>query len=168
MTDQTSQLDAETYAHLRTLASRIHARQAGRSATIQPTALLHEAWMKVASSSCEYNDRQHFLAVAARAMRQILVDRARARGSKKRGGEFRQVTLTGIGADGEQMLDILDLDAALGQLEAVDEKAARIAVLRTFGGMTAPEAAEAMGMSLRTLQRSWRFARVFLAQRLGG
>lgn len=166
MLDDSTTLDAETYAHLRNLASRIHARQGGRSTTIQPTALLHEAWMKVAHSSCVYNDRQHFLAVAARAMRQILVDRARARGSKKRGGEFRQVTLTGLGEDPSQLLDILDLDAALSQLEAVDEKAARVAVLRTFGGMTAEEAAEAMGMSLRTLQRSWRFARVFLAQKL--
>jgi RNA polymerase sigma factor (TIGR02999 family) len=166
MSEQATHLDAETYAYLRTLASRIHARQGGRSATIQPTALLHEAWLKVSVSSCEYNDGQHFLAVAARAMRQILVDRARARGSKKRGGEFRQVTLTGLGVEADNVLDVVDLDTALSELEAVDERAARVAVLRTFGGLTAPEAADAMGMSLRSLQRSWRFARVFLAQKL--
>jgi RNA polymerase sigma factor (TIGR02999 family) len=135
---------------------------------MQPTALLHEAWMKVATSSSKYNDREHFMAVAARAMRQILVDRARARLSQKRGGGWEQVTLSGIGEDGEQVLDVLDLDDALEQLEQVDADVAQVAVLRTFGGMTAPEAAAALNTSVRTLQRQWRFARVFLAQPLGG
>lgn len=160
-------LDPETYAHLRALAGRIHAEKGRRQATMQPTALLHEAWMKVANSSSKYNDREHFLAVAARAMRQILVDRARARLSQKRGGGWEQVTLSGVGDDGEAMLDVLDLDDALKQLEQVDPAAAQVALLRTFGGMTAPEAAQAMNTSVRTLQRQWRFARVFLAQRLG-
>jgi len=170
MSDSLPPLDPETYAHLRALAGRIHARKGGRDATMQPTALLHEAWMKIASSSGKYTDREHFLAVAARAMRQILVDRARGRLSQKRGGDWRQVTLTGLGDDqsASRLLDVLELDAALEKLEAVDSDAARIAVLRTFGGMTAPEAAEVMGMSVRSLQRSWRFARVFLAQQLEG
>ncbi len=123
-------LDPETYAHLRALAGRIHAERGRRQDTMQPTALLHEAWMKVATSSSKYNDREHFMAVAARAM--------------------------------------LDLDDALEQLEQVDADVAQVAVLRTFGGMTAPEAAAALNTSVRTLQRQWRFARVFLAQPLGG
>ena len=158
-------LDPETYAYLRNLAGRIHAER-GRNATLQPTALLHEAWMKVANSSSQYASREHFLAIAARAMRQILVDRARARLSQKRGGDWKQVTLSGVGDSPDRMLDVLELDRALGKPEAVDPVAAKVAVLRTFGGMTAPEAAEALDMSVRTLQRHWRFARVFLAQQL--
>lgn len=158
-------LDAETYAWLRNLAGRIHAER-GRSATLNPTALLNEAWLKVASSSSTYESKQHFLAIAARAMRQILVDRSRARLSQKRGGDWQQVTLTGVGDDPGNLHDVLDLDAALSKLEAVDPDAAQVAVLRTFGGLTAPEAAEALGVSVRTLQRHWRFARVFLAQQL--
>jgi RNA polymerase sigma factor (TIGR02999 family) len=158
-------LDPETYAHQRALAGRIHSGR-GRAATLQPTALLHEAWMKVASSKSRFENREHFLAVAAKAMRQLLVDRVRARVAQKRGGGWEQVTLSGVGDDPGQFLDVLDLDAALTKLEAVDPVAAKVALMRTFGGMTAPEAAEALGTSVRTLQRSWRFARVFLAREL--
>ena len=158
-------LDAETYAHLRALAGRVHAGR--RQGTLQPTALLHEAWLKVARSNCQFTDREHFLAVAARAMRQILVDRARARMSQKRGGDRHQVTLSGVGDDPHRIIDVLGLDAAMTKLEAVDPVAAKVAVMRTFGGMTAPETAEALGTSLRSVERAWRFARVFLAQQLG-
>ena len=156
-------LDPETYAWLRNLAGRIHAEK-GRNATLQPTALLHEAWMKVAASSSTYESKGHFLAIAARAMRQILVDRARARMSQKRGGDWDQVTLSGVGDDPGRLLDVLELDRALSKLEAVDPDAARMAMLRTFGGMTAAEAAAATGTSVRSGQRHWRFARAFLAK----
>jgi RNA polymerase sigma factor (TIGR02999 family) len=122
--------------------------------------------MKVASSKSRFENREHFLAVAAKAMRQLLVDRVRARVAQKRGGGWEQVTLSGVGDDPGQFLDVLDLDAALTKLEAVDPVAAKVALMRTFGGMTAPEAVEALGTSVRTLQRSWRFARVFLAREL--
>lgn len=137
-----------------------------RDATMQPTALLHEAWMKVSNSSMEFEIKEHFLAVAARAMRQILVDRSRARMSQKRGGDWQQVTLTGVGDDPDKLLNVLELDAAITKLEAVDPVAANVAVMPTFGGMTADEAAKALSMSVRSLQRSWRFARVFLAKQL--
>ena len=132
-------LDDETYAQLRGLAARLQARVGTREATLQPTALLHEAWMKVARSSQRYESREHFLAVAAKAMRQILVDRARARLSQKRGGDWDRVTLTGIGEDGHKLLDVMGLDAALRVLSEADPQAAEVAQQRTFGGMTVPE-----------------------------
>lgn len=160
-------LDPETYAHLRAIAGRIHAERGSNSHTLQPTALLHEAWMKVRNGGAEYNSREHFMAVAARAMRQILIDGVRARLSQKRGGGWERVTLSGVGEAPNRLLDVLGLDAALSQLEAVDPRAAEVAVLRTFGGLTNVEAAAAMGISERGVYRSWRFAKVFLAQRLG-
>lgn len=156
-------LDEDVYAHLRALAGVIHNERAGRKETIHPTALLHEAWEKVAGH--RYESRSHFMAVAARAMRQILVDRARARGTSKRGGgDLERTTLSGIGDGESQPLDVIALDDALKKLEAADSDAARIAVMYTFGGMTAPEISEAMGISVRSVWRSWRFTRAFLAR----
>ena len=157
-----NQLDQDTYAHLRALAGLIHGERAGRNESIQPTALMHEAWAKVAGG--DYASKSHFMAVAARAMRQILVDRARGRQAVKRGGGgLRQTTLSGI-AEQEKPVDVLALDEALKQLEAADPRSARVALLHTFGGMTAEEIAEAEDMSVRTVWRLWRFARAYLAK----
>ncbi len=160
-------LDDDTYAQLRSLAGRIQARSGTREATLQPTALLHEAWMKVVRSSSKYNSREHFLAVAATAMRQILVDRARARLSQKRGGDWDRITLSGVGASNEQMFDVLALDRALDQLSQVDEVAARVAMMRTFAGMTVPEVSAALDVSESTVARKWRYAKAFLLKQLG-
>ncbi|MCB9760724.1 MAG: sigma-70 family RNA polymerase sigma factor [Alphaproteobacteria bacterium] len=161
------ELDQDVYAHLRALAERIYAERGGSHPTLQPTALLHEAWMKLERSSSRYVSRAHFIAVAARAMRQILVNRARARSAQKRGGEAQhRTTLSGIGTDPNAVVDVLTLDEALQALEAVNPRAAEVALLRTFGGLTVPEVAEATGLSEATVGRAWRFARVFLADRL--
>jgi len=157
-------LDPDTYAHLKNLAARIYSERGRGDRTMQPTALLHEAWMKVASSSSKYASREHFLAVAARAMRQILVDRARARMSLKRGGNWDRVTLSGVGDSPEAMLDVLALDEALQQLAQVDSVAADVAQLRTFGGMNVQETADALDISTRTVNRKWRFATAVLAK----
>ena len=157
------QLDDDTYAHLRALANLIHNERSGNRETIQPTMLLHEAWMKVGNN--KYASRAHFMAVAARAMRQILVDRARARQSQKRGGDLKRTTMAGVGADASVNIDVLALHEALEKLEAADPESARIALMHTFGGMTAEEIAEALNISKRSVWRSWRFSRAFL-QRL--
>lgn len=166
MTTSLPPLDDETYAQLRALAGRIQARSSTREATLQPTALLHEAWMKVARSSSRYRSREHFLAVAATAMRQILVDRARARLAQKRGGDWARVTLSGVGESSDGLLDVMSLDEALSALAEVDELAAEVAQQRTFGGMTVPEVAAATGVSESTVARRWRFARAFLLKQL--
>ncbi len=156
-------LDADTYAHLRALAGLIHSERAGRQESIQPTALMHEAWAKIVRG--KFESKAHFMAVAARAMRQILVDRARSRLTVKRGGDLQQVTLLDL-AEEERPIDVLVLDEALKTLEGFDERAARIAIMHTFGGMTAEEIAEVEGVSVRSVWRSWRFARAYLSRQL--
>jgi RNA polymerase sigma factor (TIGR02999 family) len=153
-------------ANLRALAERIYFERGRGQQTLEPTALLHEAWMKLARSSSRYESRAHFVAVAARAMRQILVNRAQARQADKRGGDQQHTTLSGIAGGPELRLEVLVLDRALTELEAADPRSAEVALLRTFGGMTVPEVAEATGLSPRSVDRAWRFARAFLADRL--
>ena len=155
-------LDPEVYKHLKAIAGRISSSRRGLD-TIQPTALLHEAWEKLARNEREYNSREHFMATAAQAMRQILVDRARARLTDKRGGgALQRTTLSGL-PGGDRTLDVLMLDDALNKLEALDPQAARIALLRTFSGMTVEETAETMNLSPRSVNRNWRFARAYLS-----
>ena len=161
------ELDADSYAHLNALARRIYAERGGSHATLTPTVLLHEAWMKIERAGAQYESRAHFVATASKAMRQILVDRGRAQAAAKRGGNPVQTTLASI-PDHEGSYDVLDLDQALDELEQVDPLAAEITVMRTFGGMTASEIAEATGGAQRSVERRWRFAKAFLADRLGG
>lgn len=161
------EIDPESYAHLKAVAERVFAQRGFGHASIQPTMLVHEAWMKVSASGSEYESRAHFVGVAARATRQILIDRARMRAAIKRGGEEqRRTTLTGLSGEDSRAVDILDLDKALTALEEVDPRAAQVAQLRTFGGLTVPEVAQAMDLSERTAARSWRAARAFLTARL--
>ncbi len=143
------QFDPDLYAHLRALANRIHAERGRGQETLQPTALLHEAWMKVAVSSGQYTSKGHFIAVAARAMRQILVDRARSKGAIKRGGDQHHTSLTGVGDTPNEPLDVLALDRALTELERVDPRAAEVVLLRTFGGMSVEEVAAALEVSVK-------------------
>lgn len=159
-------LEPDVYAHLRNIARRIHAERARGAETIHPTALLHEAWEKVAKSSMALKSRAHFMAVAAGAMRQILVDRARARARPKHGGELARSTLSGVGGD-DPAFEVVALHDAIDALAEDDPDAAQVVVLRTFGGLTVPEVAEVLGKSPRSVDRTWRFARAWLRDRLG-
>ena len=135
--------------------------------TLQPTILVHEAFLRlVGHSASEWKDRRHFFAVAATAMRQTLIDRARSRKALKRGGpEKERVTLSGIPApDGG--IDLIVLDDLLTRLAALDERQARLVELRFFAGLTEEEAAETLGVSLRTVQKDWRKARAWLLAEL--
>lgn len=158
----TPELDPATYARLRTVAARI----ADRGAHLQATELLHEAWEKLARSETVFESRGHFLAVASRAMRQILVNDARDRAAQKRGGDRRRTTISGLGQP-DQGVDLLALDQVLKQLEAQHPDAARVVELRVFGGCTVAETAEVLQSSERSVSRSWRFARAFLQEAMG-
>lgn len=155
------ELDAEIYAHLRALAARALAGSGSRA--IEPTELLHDAWLKLSLSTTMFKDRGHFFAVAAMAMRQVLVNQAQARNAQKRGGGACQTTVSGL-ADSERSIDAIELDDALKKLAAVDSAAAETATLRLFGGLTVDEVAAATGASARTVARKWRFGRAFLEQ----
>lgn len=154
------------YAELRRLAER-YLGSADR--TLQPTAVVHEAYLKLAATDPEaWADREHFLAVAARAMRQILVDAARRRLADKRGGDRSRVTLTGLPEAGPDGLDTLSLDEALTRLGALDPRQARVVELRFFGGLTVPEVAQVLDQSTATVERDWRRARAWLRVQLDG
>lgn len=150
------------YDRLKQVASRI----APDGTTVSPTALVHDAWLKVGSHA--WQDEQHFVAAASRAMRQIIADRARHLRSQKRGGEgLRRTTLSGLG-DGEPPVDLLDLHDALTTLEQEDPQAARIVELRYLGGLSITETAEMLGLSRTAVHRSWRLSRAWLKVRLQG
>ena len=149
---------------------RIAASQmAGGAATLQPTAVVHEAYLRLSGGAAPiYNGRAHFLAAAARAMRHVVIDHARARSADKRGGGLTRVTLGdaepgGVGSEAE----ILDLDRALDRLERRDPEKARIVELRYFGGLSIEETAALVDLSPATVKRHWSFARAWLAREVG-
>lgn len=154
------------YGELHELAENLMKRHGARH-TLQPTALVHEAWMRLTGGA--YADREHFAAVAARAMRSVLVDHARRRGSQKRGGDRgrRPLDEAAVLFD-ESGPDLLALDEALGRLSAVDPELSRIVELRFFGGLTVEEVAKVQGSSTATVTRAWRVARMWLARELEG
>ena len=157
-------LGQETYNHLRRIAA---AGMRGHAAILQPTAVVHEAWMKIADSSPEvFRDRNHFLSLAARAMRQIVIDHARAQATSKRGGDRVQVTLSGIQSDADEVLDVLAIDAQLCTLAELDPRRARVVELKFFGGMTTAEIAQVLAASPTTVEREWRAARAWLRIKL--
>jgi RNA polymerase sigma factor (TIGR02999 family) len=138
--------------------------------TLQTTALVHEAWLKLAPAANDAaNSRIHFLKLAARAMRSVLVDHARAQATDKRGGGAVALPLDEDDAlvDGPSAT-MLALDEALTKLQAVDGDLARIAELRLFAGLEHADAAEALGVSTRTIERAWKLARAWLQRELGG
>ena len=156
------------YRQLHDAARRQLARGVG-PATLTPTALVGEAWLKLSAARYEINDRQHYLAMASAAMRQIVVDAARARLSSKRGGDVVRVTLSDeleIAADVH--LDVLRLEDALQRLEKLDERLGQIVQYRYFGGLTEEEIAALLGVTDRTVRREWRKARAFLHSELAG
>jgi len=157
------------YEELRALAGS-YARGGRPDQTLQPTALVHEAFLRLVDVPAgEWTDRAHFFAVAATAMRQVLADQARRRGAQKRGSGWDKVTLAGVALPGEQDgLDLLALDTALRELAALDERKHRVVELRFFGGLTVEEAARVLDVSVSTIESEWRAARSWLAVRLKG
>ena len=136
--------------------------------TLQPTALVHEAYLRLVDQDlCDWRDRRHFFGIAARVMRQVLVDHARRKSTSKRGGDWRRVTFDeAIDAPGPADQDILDLDAALQKLAELDERMVRVVELRIFSGLTMEEVAGALDVSLRTAHNDWRVAKMWLANAL--
>lgn len=150
---------------------RISRRQLGRGtppSTLSTTELVHETYMKlVPGTEVDWEDRHHFYSVAARAMRQVLVDRARRRMADKRGGNRKRVTLTDRHLTFRMRLpELLGLDEALNRLEDRSERLVRVVELRFFGGLTAREVAEVLDVSSRTVERDWTKARLFLHREL--
>jgi RNA polymerase sigma factor (TIGR02999 family) len=153
------------YAELHTAARRQLAR-ARPGQTLDTTVLVHEAYLKlVDSAQANWADRSHFFAVAAKAMRQIIIDYARWATRKKRGGGIHRISLDGIDvADQERASELVALDAALTQLESFSERLARIVELRFFAGLSVEETAEALAVQPQQIKREWRKARAFLFQ----
>lgn len=151
------------YAELRVLAAA-HLRGERPDHSLQPTALVHEAYLRLAADDrTPWQDRSHFFRAAARAMRRILIEHARRRGRKKRGGGRHRVSLGAVGAPSwDEPEDLLALDEALRRLEQRDPRSAEVVQLRYFGGFSVPETAEALGISERTVNREWTFARAWL------
>ena len=162
------QLFPLVYDELRALAQRILGGERPGH-TLQATALLHEAYLRLAGlDAASIADRVHFLRIAARSMRQVLVDHARRRDAEKRGGGGRaRVTLAGVVAEGSaDGVDVLDLDDALRRLAALDERKARVVELRFFAGLSTGEAAAALGIAPKTAEADWYFARAWLRRAL--
>ncbi len=154
---------AATYAQLRALAQRV---RSGAVSELSPTELLHEAWFKLFPGGAKaLESRAHFMNLAARAMRQVLVDLARERGAQKRGGDWIAVTLgTALpAADGP---DLLAIDQALQKLERRDPRLVRIVEAYFFAGLSFVETGEALGISERSVRRGWDLARAFLLAEL--
>ena len=164
--EATERLFSTVYQDLRGLAgSLLRIQRAGH--TLQPTALVHEAYLRLVRRDVAWDGRQHFVGVAAKAMRQILMNHARDRGALKRGGDWARVTLDGAPASGAPDVDLLDLNAALEVLETLDERQCRIVELRFFGGLSVSETAMLLDVSEPTVKRDWRMARAWLFQQLG-
>lgn len=156
------------YAELRAIAGAFFKAQ-GPEHTLQPTALVHEAFIKlVGNRDTAWEGRSHFIAVAAKAMRHVLIDHARRARALRRGGEAQRVTLSGIFAhERESVIDALDVDSALTRLASVDERQARVVELRFFAGLSVPEVGRVLGVSDRTVELDWRLARAWLRRELG-
>jgi RNA polymerase sigma-70 factor, ECF subfamily len=156
------------YAELRRIAARqLRAERSGH--TFCTTALVHEAWLELAKlDRIRWQSRSHFLALAAQAMRRVLIDYAVARGRKKRGGGRALVPLEGdaLAVVAERAEDLLVLDEALERLAAINERQAKIVECRFYGGMNLEETAEALNLSPATIKRDWTLARAWLNREL--
>jgi RNA polymerase sigma-70 factor, ECF subfamily len=162
-----NQLLPLVYDELRALAESYLQRERP-SITLQATALVHEAYLRLVNQDeAQWQGRAHFFAVAAQAIRRILVDHARAHRSRKRGGDWQRVQLEDdLAASPERELDLLALDGALEKLARLDQRQARIIELRFFGGLSLREVAEVLGVSPRTVDGDWSMARAWLRQEL--
>lgn len=155
------------YEELHAIAHReLSRRRAG--ASLQTTGLLHEAYVKLVDQTrVHVEDRSHFLALAATAMRHILIDHARSRRAQKRGGGWRRLSLDDDVAVAEEDFEaLIELDEALGRLERFDSRLGKVVECRFFGGLTVPETAAALDVAPRTVDRAWRKARAWLYREL--
>lgn len=155
------------YEELRGLAAG-YMRREGPGHTLQPTALVHEAYLRlVGKRDIHWESKSHFLAMAATEMRRILVEHARKRRAEKHGGAWQRVTLDeSVAPSSERTLEVLALDQALSRLAEVSARQARVAVLRIFAGLTELELADLLEVSERTVREDWRFAKAWLARAL--
>jgi RNA polymerase sigma factor (TIGR02999 family) len=155
------------YDELRRRAAAYLRREA-RDHTLQPTALVHEAYLRLVDQRrAIWQNRAQFFGVASQMMRRILVDRARARRMAKRSGRWARVTLDDAGKVARPVaVDVLDLDAALTRLSAFDPRKSQVAELRFFGGLSLEETGEVLGVSLATVERDWQAARAWLYKEL--
>lgn len=156
------------YQELRRLAAS-YMRRERPGQTLQATALVNEAYLRLADAGIAWKDRNHFMGIAARSMKQILVDRARARGAQKRWGGMDRVSLTDAlvkASDEDAMLPALD--EALSRLEQIDPEQSRIVELRYFVGLTNEEIGDALQISVATVKRRWALARAWLFRELSG
>lgn len=166
----TFQLTADLYRDLRRIAAR-HLGAERRNHTLQPTALVNEAYLKLAHSQGQsFNDEVHFLSVASRVMRQVLIDHARSRAAQKRidpsAAHPVATDVEIIGENGPQYVDLIALDDAMSALAAQNPELVRLVEMRYFGGMTAEESAEALGISVHVVRHELRFAQAWLRRRL--
>jgi len=154
---------------LRRIARR-HMRKERQGHTLQPTALVNEAYLRLIEvKRMRWQNRAHFFAMAARIMRRILVNAARARGYQKRGGGAQRVTLDeGLAISNEMPPDLAALDDALTALAATESRKAQVVELRFFGGLSVEETAEALHVSAVTVMRDWRFAKLWLLREMSG
>ena len=154
------------YDDLHSLADR-YLRSERKDHTLQATALINEAYLRLADAEVPWQDRNHFLAIAARTMRRILVDHAKARGRAKRGGGQTPVTLEeDLVVSGEQPADLVELDEALSRLQELDYRKAQVVELHFFGGLTYKETAEVLDISPATVDRELRLAKAWLYHEL--
>jgi len=165
-------LDPEVYAELKRLAA-FHLQRERADHTLQPTALVHEAYMKLAgrvnAADNAAQSQNEFRALASHAMRQILVDHARKRNTDKRGGSWLRITLDdAVGEDHDRELDLLALDEAMEGLAKLDARKCRVVELRFFGGLTCEEAAKELRISPKTAEADWYMARAWLRSKLTG
>ena len=156
-------------AELRRLARAYMARER-KGHTLQPTALVNEAFLRfIDARHVRWQDRAHFIGIAARLMRRVLVDHARSRGYQKRGGGAEHVMIEEARfVAAEPAFDVVELDRALAAFAAVDARRSQVVELRFFGGLTAEEAAEVLHVSAETVKRDWRLAKLWLLRELKG
>jgi RNA polymerase sigma factor (TIGR02999 family) len=162
-----NEIIARMYPDLRRLAAH-YMRDERSGHTLQPTALVHELYLKLLPGEpLDWQNRAHFVAVAAQQLRRMLIDHARSIRAERRGGNRVKLSLEEVeGWGGNTEEDLLALDQALERLEKLDPRCARLIELRFFGGLKEREAAEVLGISLATLKRDWTFARAWLIRRL--
>ena len=164
--DAAAELLPLVYDQLRVLAGGYLQRQRGNH-TLQPTALVHEAYLKLVKGQGSYNSRAHFNAVAAKAMRQILMNYARSKKTLKRDGAREDLSIDQLATPSiGPRLDLVELDEVLEKLRSLDESLARLVELRFFGGLTMNEVAHVLDQPLRTIERNWHRARLWLNREL--
>jgi RNA polymerase sigma factor (TIGR02999 family) len=166
---EADRLFAVVYEDLRRTATELMRRERSDH-TLRPTALVHEAYLRlIRQDRVQWENRAHFFGIAARAMRQVLVEHARSRAADKRGGGFTRITLGDKLSEGrERVCEMLDLHSALERLSALDGRLARVVEFKVFGGLNTKEIAHLLDVSTRTVEHDWKFARMWLTRELRG